>query len=29
VSVEKGIVSNLGRDSQDFNVWATRLQFNT
>jgi phosphate-selective porin OprO/OprP len=29
VSVEKGIVTNLNRDSQDFNVLGTRLQFNT
>jgi hypothetical protein len=29
VSVEKGIAANLNRDSQDFNVLMTRLQFAT
>ena len=29
VSVEKGVAGNLSRDSQDFNVLATRLQFST
>jgi phosphate-selective porin OprO/OprP len=29
ISVEKGIVTNLGRDSQDLNVLMTRLQFAT
>ena len=29
VSVEKGTAANLNRDSQDFNVLMTRLQFAT